>query len=216
MMVKLALQAALWYNNLMKCCCPPRGWHLRGLYICVGDAPMTSIPPHCILIPLYKQTDNYTIISPDDSDLALSHRWILNSRYVRAGNCETGTNVLLHRIVMERKLGRPIGLGMYVDHINGDPLDNRRCNLREVTPTQNQFNKRRQKQSASGYKGVIHDRHWATKPWVARIRHDGVREDLGHFVTAEEAARAYDEKAKLYHRGYAKLNFPECLEVLCE
>jgi len=118
-------------------------------------------------------------------------------------------HTLLHREVMERKLGRSILPGMHIDHINGNPLDNRRSNLREVTPLQNQFNKRVQRQTISGYKGVAYDKRQLKRQWIARIRHNGKQYTIGYYATPEEAAHAYDEKAVIYHQGYAKLNFPE-------
>lgn len=76
----------------------------------------------------------------------------------------------------------PIGM---MDHINGNSLDNRWCNLRDVTRVANQLNRHRlQKNNTSGYTGVCLIR--LSKPWAATFR--GRR--IGQFRTKEEAYAA--------------------------
>jgi hypothetical protein len=91
----------------------------------------------------------------------------------------------------------------YVDHINGDKLDNRRSNLRPVTNSQNMMNRGKTCANTSGYKGVFKNRSL----WMARIKVDGEPIYLGSFVTKEEAAFKYDIAAKKYHKEFANLNF---------
>jgi hypothetical protein len=93
--------------------------------------------------------------------------------------------------------------GMQVDHKNGDPLDNRRENLRLATQADNQHNRAKFKTNKSGYKGV--DFH--CKKWRAQIKVDNVKIYLGTFETAEEAACAYDDAAKSYFGRFANTNF---------
>ena len=59
--------------------------------------------------------------------------------------------------------------------------------------------------SQSGFRGVAH--HKVTGKWTARIQDDGVRVVLGHFDTAEEAARCYDEEARRLRGPNAITNF---------
>lgn len=95
----------------------------------------------------------------------------------------------------------------YVDHINGDGLDNRRANLRRATHRQNMANKRIYRNNTSGFKGVT--RNTGTgRPWRASLRSDGRRHHLGYFDTAEEAARAYDTAAAEHFGEFARPNFP--------
>lgn len=93
-----------------------------------------------------------------------------------------------------------------IDHINGDGLDNRRSNLREVTHAENLQNRGMQTNNKSGYKGV----HWHKKDrrWHAEIRANKRRHYLGSFATAIEAAKAYDRAAQEYHGAFARMNFP--------
>lgn len=75
-----------------------------------------------------------------------------------------------------------------VDHINGDPLDNRRSNLRVVSHEQNMQNVRPRIRSTSRYRGV----HWeaSTQSWRAVCQISGVRFSVGRFKNEIEAAHA--------------------------
>jgi hypothetical protein len=89
---------------------------------------------------------------------------------------------------------------MQVDHINGDRLDNRRSNLRIVTNSQNQMN-RRVTNNKCGIKGVYY--HIRCKKWCAKIQRDGQQLYLGVFRTAEEAAQARTLTEKQIHGEFA-------------
>ncbi|MDD1469616.1 HNH endonuclease [Dolichospermum sp. ST_sed5] len=107
----------------------------------------------------------------------------------------------LHRFLLNPKPWEQI------DHINGDALDNRRCNLRIVTASQNYKNRRKQSNpSSSRYKGVT----WRKdcKKWMVRIMNDRKNIFLGYFADESNAAYIYDKAAKKYHGEYARLNFP--------
>lgn len=89
--------------------------------------------------------------------------------------------------------------GYVVDHINGDPLDNRRENLRVCTPKENGRNIRRPVGARLPFKGLQYRAACRTRPWIASIRFEGKRQQLGRFATPEEAHAAYRAAAlKLY------------------
>lgn len=94
-----------------------------------------------------------------------------------------------------------------VDHVDGDGLDNRRENLRLANFSQNRTNQKRNLKK-SGYRGVEYDgsRRCGRKKWRATIYHQNKRYRLGRFETPEDAARAYNEKAKELHGEFATLN----------
>ena len=116
----------------------------------------------------------------------------------------------VHRLVAIAFLPTPTDDQTQVDHINGDRTDNRFENLRWCSNLQNSTNKDkvnlfRGKPTSSQFKGVS-----ATKSgkWGASIKKNYKTYHIGTFVDEEEAAKAYDEKAKELNGGFAKLNFP--------
>lgn len=85
-----------------------------------------------------------------------------------------------------------------IDHINGDPSDNRIENLRDVSHTGNTQNLRGPKRNnVSGYLGVVFDKRWGK--FDARIATNGKRTSLGRFDTAEEASEAYLAAKRALH-----------------
>ncbi|HEX6796370.1 MAG TPA: HNH endonuclease [Ktedonobacterales bacterium] len=177
---------------------------------------------HCYVIPLRPPTPVYTIRDDDpttalipinkglqvqidvaDCDLA-AHRWTLQAgRYAARKTVSEGVprQHVMHRIILARKLGRPIKPGMVVDHINGDGLDNRRANLREATQTDNMRNVRPRSGGASKYKGV---RRLGLHTWEARLDN----QTLGYFDSEEDASFAYDKAALGAYGEFARLNHP--------
>ncbi|HEY7824779.1 MAG TPA: HNH endonuclease [Acidimicrobiia bacterium] len=97
--------------------------------------------------------------------------------------------------------------GMVVDHIDHDGLNNRRNNLRLVTPHQNSMNQRPNRGTSSKHRGVTR-RTEGSGGWVAQIQVDGKNNYLGYFHSERDAALAYDEAAREAFGEYAVLNFP--------
>jgi HNH endonuclease/AP2 domain len=115
--------------------------------------------------------------------------------YWRDGRC---FSIKMHRFIT----GLP-----FVDHVNGNGLDNRRSNLRTATDSQNSMNRGRRSDNTSGYKGVSWNRQ--CQSWEASICMAGKSTYLGLFSAAKTAARAYDMAAIATFGEYARLNFPE-------
>ncbi len=109
------------------------------------------------------------------------------------GRCRT---IRMHNLIT----GQP-----YIDHVNGNGLDNRRVNLRQATHIQNMRNRRTGSNNTSGFKGVgLHRGRWQARIWVA-----GSMKSLGLFATPEMAARAYDAAAVELFGEFARLNLPD-------
>ena len=109
------------------------------------------------------------IVDDADYEALTAHSWCLSNcsgicyavrGYKAGGKHHT---VLMHREIMDAPEG------MLVDHINGGGLDNRRCNLRLATDSQNHFNQRKQKKATSSrHKGGYW--HKRDHVWMARIQ----------------------------------------------
>jgi len=89
----------------------------------------------------------------------------------------------------------------HIDHIDGDPANNRIENLREATRSENKCNSGAYKNNTSGYKGVSRDKD--KKKWRAQIGKNGKLRHLGYFDCPQEAHAAYCAAAKEMHGKYA-------------
>jgi Demerecviridae HNH endonuclease len=90
----------------------------------------------------------------------------------------------------------------FVDHIDCDRSNDRWANLRVCTRSQNQFNRSKQANNTSGFKGVLW--HKQTKKWWAKIGYHGKSKSLGLFNSPEIAAAAYARAAKELHGSFAR------------
>jgi hypothetical protein len=88
-----------------------------------------------------------------------------------------------------------------IDHINGNPSDNRISNLRLATQSQNLCNRGKQRNNTSGYKGVSWEK--ASQKWQAHIKRNGRQVNLGRFDTPDEAHAAYVAAAEKLHEDFA-------------
>lgn len=150
----------------------------------------------------------FAIVDAEDYERLNQHKWYAyktkHTFYARR-NERCGVNkqrtVIMHVDIMKPKLG------FEIDHKTHDGLDNRKCNLRAVTKSQNQMNRRIVTSTSSAYKGV----HWAKrdKVWIAQIRINKTTVRVGSYKDEIEAAVAYDNAAHEHFGEYALLNFPE-------
>ena len=96
--------------------------------------------------------------------------------------------------------------GMEVDHIDRNPLNNTRSNLRVVPHWVNCMNKRKRKGCTSKYFGVCKTQ--GKTRWSAFFRRlDGTKGHVGYFDSEVEAAKAYDRTVKKLYGRYARTNF---------
>jgi hypothetical protein len=143
--------------------------------------------------------DKYIIVDDCDYESVCQYKW----RYAKTGNSSSVItssrkgnkikHIYIHRFIMNPPTK------MVVDHINHNPLDNRRSNLRVCTQSQNIMNARKaKKKRTSKYKGVsLVGGFWTT--YV-------LNRYVGRFNTEVEAAKAYNCVASILFGEFACLN----------
>lgn len=142
------------------------------------------------------------VIDAEDVPMIEKYRWSVGGKDCRYLKTYIGydkgkmVQIYLHRLIMKDPPG-------HIDHINGNPLDNRKSNLRVVTAKQNMRNKNITSRSKTGLKGVF---SLPNGRFRAAIGVNGKTYQIGVFDTPLEAARAYDERARGVHGEFAKTN----------
>ena len=114
------------------------------------------------------------------------------------------TTIAVHRLLIN------VPENMFVDHKDGNGLNNKKENLRICTNAQNQMNRNKPINNVSGFKGVyyINEKNRKRK-YRAFICKNNKTINLGDYFTPEEAAITYDKKAKELFGEFALLNFLE-------
>ena len=144
----------------------------------------------------------------DDADILLlgSFTWSLlkvkhlcyavHLKRVMVGTKASTTAILMHRFLTKAPSG------MDVDHINGDGLDNRRCNLRVCSRAENLRNARVGQRNTSGYKGVSW--HSTKQVWRATIMVNYKTIRLGEFKNLQDAVAARKEAERKHFGMFAR------------
>jgi hypothetical protein len=137
------------------------------------------------------------IVDDEDFERVSEHKWyaMLVDGHWYAESRPIG---YLHRFLLNSPAD------CMVDHIDGDGLNCQRYNMRLATNRQNQHNARTRIDNTTGFRGVCVNKD----KWTAQIKIDGVLTYLGRFASPEEAARAYDAKARETRGEFARTNFP--------
>jgi hypothetical protein len=150
----------------------------------------------------YGELKGYALIDSSDYDKCKDIRWNFaiydGTPYIQA--YIENTTVKLHQHIMNTK-----GTGQMVDHINRNPLDNRKENLRFCTRGQNLCNSIGHLNRASKYKGVT-PRGDGSNKWRAYIAYNGKRINIGSFQSEANAAYFYNEAARKLHGEFARYN----------
>lgn len=142
------------------------------------------------------------LYGPEHFELVSRYRWNLHNKGYAVATIN-GKQVLMHRLIMG-----VVDPKIQVDHRNHNKLDNLSANLRVCTPSENRRNSQKHKSAHSKLKGIYRDRNF----WHAQIMQNGRVKNLGSFHSELTAAKVYDSSARLYHKEFACLNFPEFSE----
>ena len=138
--------------------------------------------------------------------------WKVNRRKTRAGSkagrtksngyCEVGIDGRLHgthRLIFMMIHGR---MPRLIDHIDGNPSNNKIENLREASHAENMWNSQRPKNNRSGFKGVYFDKRSGS--WIAQCWKDNKKNHIGSFKNIHDAAEAVLAFREKNHKEFAK------------
>jgi hypothetical protein len=131
-------------------------------------------------------------------------KWTFDNGYAIRSSVKDGKpiKIHMHRVIIN------CSEGMVCDHIDGNKLNNKRENLREVSQQQNLLNRsKRNTECSSRYKGVSWNKQ--RQKYSAYIYINGSRKFLGYFSDENLAAEEYNKNAIEMHGVYAKLNIIE-------
>lgn len=140
------------------------------------------------------------LISLEDVEKVKPYKWQMHSEkggYIASKSFEGRKKVYLHRYLLDAQKNE------VVDHINHDTLDNRRCNLRKCSYSQNMMNTRKPSDNTSGYKGVSWNK--CKHKWEAYIQLDRKKVKLGCFVNKEDAISARIEAETKYYGEFSSV-----------
>lgn len=106
--------------------------------------------------------------------------------------------VYMHRLIIKTTPDKMI------DHINGNKLDNRKCNLRICNNSQNLANHKKYSNNKSGFTGVYWNKY--RNRWQAGCRKNNVTKYIGLYSSIYEAGMAYNIYARILHKKFAIQN----------
>lgn len=140
------------------------------------------------------------IVDDEDYEFLSMYKWhVLRNKYAVRSVRENGSKRMVY---MHREIMNP-DVNLQVDHVNGNGLDNRKVNLRNVTQRQNLYNQGTRSDNTSGYKGVYKTKN---NKWYAEVKKDYKKINLGVFESKHDAARMYNFWAYDMFGEFAKLN----------
>lgn len=141
-------------------------------------------------------------VDDDVFERASKYRWYLHTTGTVARNYKKAYKT--HHVALSNEVFQKFDGSMF-DHIDRNKLNNQRNNLRECSHAQNCANKSKQnKKTTSKYKGVSFYKR--TGKWQAYIKHNYAQKNLGHFLSEEDAAKAYNNAAVKLFGEFAHLN----------
>jgi len=157
-------------------------------------------------IKLYDRYNNYkgsTLVSPSDYTHLNQFNWNINTRGYINGHIN-GKTVLMHRYICQVRKKCDIE-GKIIDHINNNPLDNTRGNLRCTNHYGNNINRSKAKNMTSKFIGVYYNKE--KQKWKSAITVNGEKIFIGYYDKEIDAAKARDKVAAKSFKNKGQMNF---------
>lgn len=156
-----------------------------------------------VLVPLTR--GHFAVIDEEDAEAVLAHNWCARvnkatSNTIYAAKNDGGKTTTLHNFIFGE-------CGQLIDHIDRNGLNNRRRNLRCVTPQESVVNRERVAPTRSGFRGVT--LHKPSGRWHASITCNRKVHSLRYHDTPELAAAAYDTACRELFGDFCVPNFPD-------
>ena len=150
----------------------------------------------------YTSNDEPFYFDESDFELVRKYKWFFNANGYVTAHREDDVTIFMHRLIMGLEKGDP----REVDHIlgHGTENDNRRYNLRVVTSSQNQMNRRKQSNNTSGVVGVWFE--CRRNKWCAEIMVNKKKFYLGLFEKKEDAEKARQAAENILHGDFSYRN----------
>lgn len=130
-------------------------------------------------------TGRYVLVDSEDFEWLNQWKWRENSQGYASRNIRKGKR---QGLLFMHKLITGTDKGTIVDHINRNPLDNRRSNLRAVTATENNINRKVSSSNNTGFAGICW--HKKANKWSVEIKAYGKRYYIGLFEDMADAIGA--------------------------
>ncbi len=140
----------------------------------------------------------FTMVDNEDYDLLIKTNWHIHKsggNFYAKNDCNQ-----IHRVVMGCKKND----GLFIDHKDGNGLNNQKENLRFCTKQQNSRNSKKRNSCTSKYRGVYYIKN--ENKWGCHIAYNNKRKWLGLFVCEKDAAIRYNNEAVLFFGEFARLN----------
>lgn len=151
-----------------------------------------------------------TFVDDEDFDFLNQYKWSASQsdknfyavRTARVRDPKHPRMIRMHRVIMD------VSDDLYIDHIDGNSLNNQKSNLRICTNQQNSSAiQRKRLKGSSMFRGVSFVKYSKTMKWLASIRHNYKKISIGYFDSEIEAAKAWDNKCRELRGEFAVTNF---------
>ena len=177
-----------------------RGDHMKtGNTLSCGECSNNTfefIDDYCIVT--CKNGDKF-YIDKEDYPFVSKYSWSFDGRGYVVSYAGTNKLMKLHRILLN--ISDPY---IFIDHIDHNPANNRRNNLRKCDNSQNNANRSLDSRNKSGRTGVLWDEH--RQKWFAQIGWHNSNHFLGYYDDIESAIQARENAEKLYFKEYSYTN----------